>query len=279
MDDMYEKMIGEFQDNLSKAGASLNDLHSTMTEFHKTRETNEEKDMEELSEELKDDAEDVVEEVPVISGEFVIDINDFKDDKVFKTSEVADLCNLTSQNVRNLLKTWEPLIQPKRDDGGNILWSKGNVLRMRELLLIRKEFNLSTKGVLDYYTKPTTEMLGNAPAASPVQMQQMIDDFSQKMEEQLNAKLATFGQAMTMMVESSLRPVLEVKDQLKLEDQEEKKKQIEAQTQTMNDILGIVKELKQRDEEREKELQSLREENEKLKAEQTPKKKFLGIFG
>ena len=96
MNDMYEKMIGEFQDNLSKAGASLNDLHSTMTEFHKTRETNEEKDMEELNEELKDDTEDVVEEVPVISGEFVIDINDFKDDTVFKTSEVADLCNLTS---------------------------------------------------------------------------------------------------------------------------------------------------------------------------------------
>lgn len=226
-------------------------------------------DIEDVIEDVEQNETEEIEEpedIEVVSGDFVIDIDDFKDDKIFKTSEVAQLCNLSRQNVRNLLKIWEPVIRPDRDQNGAALWSKANVLKLREMLLVKQQFGLTVSGVLDHYTKASSEMLGIKKPDSDTEV--ILDQFQRRMERSISEKMAVFGQAMKAMIDESMKPLL----------LEQKDKDDEA----MKEILETVRTLKKRDEEREKELRKLREENERLqkeKEELATKKKRFSLFG
>ena len=224
-------------------------------------------DIEDVIEDIDETEEtEEPEDIEVVSGDFVIDIDDFKDDKIFKTSEVAQLCNLSRQNVRNLLKIWEPVIRPDRDQNGAALWSKANVLKLREMLLVKQQFGLTVSGVLDHYTKASSEMLGIKKPDSDTEV--ILDQFQRRMERSISEKMAVFGQAMKAMIDESMKPLL----------LEQKDKDDEA----MKEILETVRTLKKRDEEREKELRKLREENERLqkeKEELATKKKRFSLFG
>jgi uncharacterized protein YukE len=262
MDDFRKKLTEQFEENMKRANSSLTGLHDCLNKREDTME-----DIEDVIEDIDETEEtEEPEDIEVVSGDFVIDIDDFKDDKIFKTSEVAQLCNLSRQNVRNLLKIWEPVIRPDRDQNGAALWSKANVLKLREMLLVKQQFGLTVSGVLDHYTKASSEMLGIKNPDSDTEV--ILDQFQRRMERSISEKMAVFGQAMKAMIDESMKPLL-------LEQKEQK------DDETMKEILETVRTLKKRDEEREKELRKLREENERLQKEkeELQKKKRFSLFG
>ena len=260
MEDFRKKITEQFEENMKRANSSLMGLHDCLNKREDT--------MEDIEDVIEDDVEQTEEpeDIEVVSGDFVIDIDDFKDDKIFKTSEVAQLCNLSRQNVRNLLKIWEPVIRPDRDQNGAALWSKANVLKLREMLLVKQQFGLTVSGVLDHYTKASSEMLGIKKPDSDTEV--ILDQFQRRMERSIGEKMAVFGQAMKAMIDESMKPLL-------LEQKEQK------DDEAMKEILETVRTLKKRDEEREKELRKLREENERLQKEkeELQKKKRFSLFG
>ena len=265
MDDFRKKLTEQFEENMKRANSSLTGLRDCLNKREDTMEDI--IDIEDVVEGLKEAEEPETEEpedIEVVSGDFVIDIDDFKDDKIFKTSEVAQLCNLSRQNVRNLLKVWEPVIRPDRDQNGAALWNKTNVLKLREMLLVKQQFGLTVSGVLDHYTKASSEMLGIKSSDTEV----ILDQFQRRMERSISEKMAVFGQAMKAMIDESMKPLL-------LEQKEQK------DDEAMKEILETVRTLKKRDEEREKELRKLREENERLQKEkeELQKKKRFSLFG
>lgn len=262
MEDFRKKLTEQFEENMKRANSSLTGLHDSLNKREDTMEDIEDviKDVEDV--EQTEETEEP-EDIEIVSGDFVIDIDDFKDDKIFKTSEVAQLCNLSRQNVRNLLKIWEPVIRPDRDQNGAALWSKANVLKLREMLLVKQQFGLTVSGVLDHYTKASSEMLGIKKPDSDAEV--ILDQFQKRMERSISEKMAIFGQAMKAMIDESMKPLL-----LEQKDDE-----------AMKEILETVRTLKKRDEEREKELRKLREENERLQKEkeELQKKKRFSLFG
>lgn len=208
----------------------------------------------------KDDAESEME----LAGHPVrFQLDDFKDDKIFKTQEVANICGLDPQVVRNRVAVWDPVLQLSRSSSNNAaIWTKENILKFQEMLLLYEEKHMTVQEVLEYYTAPPAESQ-NTEVADPAQIQRLFNEMAEKVTNSLSRQLDERMQQMNTRLLEMQKP-----------------EEIPPDPQ-IGEILNIVKAMQKRDEEREKELKALRDENQALKDAQMaepPKKKLFGLF-
>ncbi len=210
----------------------------------------------------------------------VFNLEDLKDDIVLKTKQVAELCGISSQMVRNYMGIWDARINVPRSEKGDMLFGKKHAEMFQEMLLVKENGGNSrtVQGTLDYFMKPTPEMLGENGEAAPA---------TQAFLEQMVANMTNVVDLRMRQYQESISAALEDKQMNTKELQtitEQQRLMAEKQTQTtemMQEVLNTINALKKRDEEREKELKALRDENAELKNkinEEPPKKKLFGWF-
>ncbi len=221
-----------------------------------------------------DEDDEDIEVVRKADGGPAFDLDDFPDDKIFTTKQVAEFCKLKGpQDVRNLLAVWDTVIKVDRDPNNRTLWSKSHVQKLREMLYIKKERGFTGNEVLDFYT--TAADIGieepSLPSAAP-----------DKQAIELYAKVLSnaFGEKLMEKTED-----LRQNDAKILEEIEKSKQQNEASMQAVMELVKNLQEgqnaLKEEQKVRDEEIQKLREENEALKAsleESKKKKSFFGSF-
>lgn len=220
---------------------------------------------------IKDKPTEVIEEVPEEPSkpEVQFHLDDFKDDKIFKTQEVANICGLDPQIVRNRANTWNPVLKLEKSSNGVTMWTKENIILFQEMNIKydigRQESGMTVNDVLKYYNTAPEEENKELPT---INVDMMKDMFAEMTERIANTVSENVEKAVDARMEQYNVKMLEAKNEN------------DSNKEAMEEILSIVKALKKRDEEREKELKALREENERLKEQpqEPPKKKFLGIF-
>lgn len=255
LDDHADETIvfnGEFQDELQGELRNNEDFHIGTVE---------------------DKPKEVIEEVPeapeeTVKAEVQFHLDDFKDDKIFKTQEVANICHLDPQIVRNRAQAWNPALNLEKSAGGVTLWTKENISLFQEMNATYdagRANGMTVNDVLAHFTTVPSDEAKNLPAIDVDMMKDMFSEMteriantvSENVEKAVDARMAQYNAKMI-----------------------EAKAENDSNKESMEEILSIVRALKKRDEEREKELRDLREENERLKQQpqEPPKKKFLGIF-
>ncbi len=223
---------------------------------------------------------DVDAELDKIDGSIVIDFNMLKDDVVLQTKDVAGICGISPQTVRNLLQTWKDLLNVERDDKGRALWKKANVGKLQELLEVKRKHGLSVKSLVDYYFKPTPEMVkeGFTSVIPAGFNKETLDNFLTKITEAVtNAVEKKFDDKMGKLTEE----IRELKD-LRLPDEaalQEAKAALEDLKAKDAAKDQEIQQLKNQNDEKARKEQDLREENERLKAEVDTLSKRKPLFG
>lgn len=231
-------------------------------------------DVLELKTENIADIEDDEEDDEPVRINSVFNIEDLRDDIKMKTKQVAELCGVTSQTVRNYMAIWDARIKVPRSEKGDMIFGKRHAKMFQEMLLVKENDGNSrtVQGTLDYFMKPTPEMLSENGEAAPA---------TQEFLERMISNITNVVDLRMKQYQDSINNALEDKQTNSQELQREIAEKQSHTDEVMQEILNTVNALKKRDEEREKELRALREENTELKNkinEEPPKKKFLGIF-
>ena len=242
-------------------------------EFHiQTTEDKEEKTAEANTETAPQvESEVLAEPAKESSTSFLFDLDDFKDDKIFKTMEVANLCGLDPQIVRNRAAAWNPILELEKGSNGVTLWTKEKVLKFQELNMVKEDRHMTVNDVLELYTTaPEVKDEDHSPllpADLENRMNSMLDAMSKRIVDTVKDQMEHMNERM----EFYNTQLIEVKENKSTE-------------QTMQEVLSIVQSMQKRDMEREKELKALRDENAELKErieQELPKKKpkLFGLFG
>lgn len=222
---------------------------------------------------VEDKPAEVIEEVPeapeeTVKAEVQFQLDDFKDDKIFKTQEVANICHLDPQIVRNRANTWNPALNLEKSAGGVTLWTKENIKLFQEMNATYdagRQNGMTVNDVLTHFTTVPADENKNLPAIDADMMKDMFAEMTDRIAATVSENVE---KAVDARMEQYNARMLEAKSEN------------DSNKESMEEILSIVRALKKRDEEREKELKALREENERLKEQpqEPPKKKFLGLF-
>jgi len=80
-----------------------------------------------------------------IDGDIIRTEDEFPDETIFKTKQVAEFVNLNAQNLRNYMPDIESLLNLETDSNGTRLWKKANIKKLREILAIREQNGWSMK--------------------------------------------------------------------------------------------------------------------------------------
>lgn len=203
-----------------------------------------------------------------VEGEMVWGINDFAEDKIFSTRQVADLCGFKRDyEVRNLMKTWNEHLGVKKDENGRYMWTRDDFLKFQEMLHVKRERKYTVEETLKFYTDQV-EVENDNPElpASPVSranIEEYVKNISKTFESVLDAKANDIKEGNAKI----------------LEQIEANKKETDENMQKMMTMMISMQEAqKQRDEE----IKRLQEENAELKAEAEEakkKKKKWSLFG
>ena len=226
-------------------------------------------DVEEIKESPKSSEPETVENV---KGQIVFGLDDFSDDKRFETRQVAVLCGIQPQDVRNYLLAWDPVLKVNKNANGRSMWTKENVLKLQEMLLVKKENNLTMKGVVDYYLSSED----NTPNPGT----QIVDPSTlEAISNIINSKIESFIAEKTENLAAQNKSIIDTIAENKKENSENLTKMQEKTDESLAKILESLAELKANEEARSKEIEALRAENKELKdkIDQSKTKKIFGI--
>ena len=236
---------------------------------------------EELEEPTTLTEEDNEEELDRIDGSIVIDFNMLKDDVIMQSKDVAGICGVSAQIVRNLLKQWAPILEVKRDDKDRALWTKADIGKLQELLEVKKKHGFTVKQVLDYYLNPTPEMVKEGfTSVIPAGFDKnTLDAFLTKVTAAVTTAVEQkFDEKMTELKDE----IRELKEQTRLPDEsalQEAKAALEDLKAKDAAKDQEIQQLKSQNEEKARKEQDLQEENERLKAEVDTLSRRKPLFG
>ena len=161
-----------------------------------------------------------------------------------------------------------------------MLFGKKHAKMFQEMLLVKENGGNSrtVQGTLDYFMKPTPEMLGENGEAAPA-TQAFLEQMVANMTNVVDLRMRQYQESISAALEDKQ---MNTKELQAITEQQHLMAEKQAQTtEMMQEVLNTINALKKRDEEREKELKALRNENAELKNkinEEPPKKKLFGIF-
>ena len=221
----------------------------------------------EAADEADTDSDPDDEGVETVEGETVWEIDDFREDKVFSTRQVADLCGIKRDyEVRNLMKVWNEYLDVAKDEKGRYKWNREDFIKFQEMLFVKRDRKFTVEETLKYYTEQVeVENEVSELPASPVSraaIEEYVKGISKSFESVLDAK--------TNDIKESNAKILEQMEANKKESDDNMQKM-------MAMMLSMQEAQKQRDEE----IKRLQEENAELKAaaeESKKKKPFWKLF-
>ncbi len=213
-----------------------------------------------------------IESVPKGDAQIIFDLDDFPDDKIFSTKQVAVLCELNGpQDVRNLLAVWDAVIKVDRDENNRALWKKSHVEQMREMLAIKKERNFTVNDVLKFYTTAADEDANVLAVPAAGAENELAEVYAKVLSK-------TFKETLAQKTDE-----LRENDARILEEIEKSKQQNNESMQAVLELIKNLQEgqnaLKEEQKARDEEIRKLREENESLKTSLEESKKKKSLFG
>ena len=196
-------------------------------------------------------------------GEMVFTLDEFPDNKIFTTKQVAAIVGLKRDyDLRNLMKIWNAYIKADRDDNGRYIWTKDTVNTLKEMLEVKRSRQLTVEKTLAYYMEPV-------PAEESTELsnqltQSGLEAFSNMMAKRFQTAL-----------EENTGRLVAYQDRLNERLDADKKQNDE----NMQQVISMLKELQEETRKRDEEIKRLQEENESLRADMEAQKKRKTFFG
>ena len=97
---------------------------------------------------------DSADSIEVIKGEIVESEDNYPDETIFKTNDVARFLNTSPQIIRNYMQAFEGIISIEKGPSERRIWRKENIKQLRQILEYKDSHKLSVSETVQALTDP-----------------------------------------------------------------------------------------------------------------------------
>lgn len=142
----------------------------------------------------EDNSEEVITTIPKFEGEIIDTLDNYADDAVFQTKDVARFLGLSVQVVRNYAKTYEDVLKISRKGNNEDtafqrrVWTKKNINQLKSILELKRNNGWNDDKALNYLGEPSSALMKAS----------ISDEALEKLSQYLTAEIADKVNAVVM---------------------------------------------------------------------------------